>query len=382
MTALLALLAIEPRLVGVAPASQALGLMPMELLHAGPPLRDPRRPPPVLMSSAVLTCIHEGWAHNADEAESLVLGGRVTLSPAQSRGCVVPLACVVSARTPLFEVGDPHGLSMHAPVSAVRGTDTRMGHRDPGVLERLSARDQRIAPAWQALLSARGPLELLPLAARGLAEGDDLHSRTAAANAALVSWLRQQGADKLGDDVAATPLFFLTLWMAASALMLRAAEGGELPSLVTRAGGNGEHFGIGLAGDPQTWICVDAAAPCGRRLAAAPPDTTVCGAIGDSAVIDMLGCGGQALAGAPEPLRAFDGFLPADYADLADRLLSGWHPRLGRPVGLDAQRVTAHQAAPLIALAMLAADGAGGLVGRGLYRPPVALFQHTLAGLA
>lgn len=376
------LLAVRPRLLGVVPAGQALRLSPMELLHAGPPLRDPRHPPPVLLSSAVVTCVHEGWARSADEAEHLVLGGEVKLSPAQSRGCVVPLACVVSAGTPLFAVGDGHGSIVHAPVSAVRGTDTRMGSRDAGLAHRLSARDRCLAPAWQAVLAAHGPLDLLPLAARGLAGGDDLHARTAAANAALVVWLRQQGVGELADDVQATPLFFLTLWMAACALMLRAAEGGEQPSLVTRAGGNGEHFGIALAGAPSAWVCVDATPPSGRRLAAALQDQALCGAIGDSAVVDMLGCGGQALGGAPEPLQAFEGVLPEDHADLADRLLCGFHPLLGRRVALDARRVVAQQAAPLVALAMLAADGRSGLAGRGLYRPPIALFERALNGLA
>lgn len=359
-------------------AGTALGLQPMELLHAGPPLRDPCSPPPVLMSSAVVTSLHEGWAIDAEQAEAMVRAGKITFAPAQASGCVVPLAFVVSASTPLFVVGDDRGLRMHAPVSTVRGSDTRMGYRDAGLAARLLLRDQRIAPAWNDTLAHHGPLPLLPLAARGLKEGDDLHSRTAAANAALSAWLREQSRGELADDIEATPLFFLTLWMAACALMLRAVESGDQPSLVTRAGGNGERFAIALAGTPERWTCVDAIAPAGRILGNVAGDAVLCGAIGDSAVIDMLGCGGMALAGATEPIQAFAGFLPEGYETFPSHLLCGHHPGLERLVALDAKRVVEHEKAPLVALAMLTADGHGGFAGRGLYRPPVSLFMKAL----
>lgn len=370
------LLAREPRLRDVRLAGAALGIGPRELLHAGPPLRDPRRPPAVLLSSAVVAVLHEGWAATAEEAETMVHTGEVTLGPAQPRGCVTPLACVVSQGMPLFEV-EADGEHMHAPVSAVRGPDTRMGMRDPALYERLHARDQRIAPAWQRALTAQGPLPLLPLAAHGLANGDDLHSRTTAANALLATMVRERGEGALADDLEATPLFFLTLWMAASALMLRAAEGGDLPTLVTRAGGNGEQFAIALAGQPQRWITSEAAAPVGHRMTGRET-LEACPAIGDSAVIDVLGCGGLALAGAPEPLQAFAAHVPGDHASLAQRLLAGQHPLLQRAVGLDARCVVAEEATPLVALAMVAADGHTGFIGRGLYRPPLELFARAL----
>lgn len=378
--ALQQMIATRPALSGVRAAGAALGLAGRELLHAGPPLRDPRRPPPVLLSSAVVAILHEGWAASESQAEAMIASGQVVLGPAQPRGCVTPLACVVSPGMPLFVV-EADGERMHAPVSAVRGPDTRMGFRDPGLADRLRTRDQQVAPALRRILAQSGPLPLLPLASHGLAHGDDLHSRTSAANTMLAGWLREQGADGLAADLDATPLFFLTIWMAASALVLRAAEGADQPGLVTRAGGNGECFGVALAGAPHHWVCVDASPPQGRRVEGRQSIPT-CPAIGDSAVIDMLGCGGLALDGAPEPLDAFAAHLPVDHALLPERLLCIPHPTLGRRIGLDAGRVLAADSAPLIALAMLAADGRTGFVGRGLYRPPLALFARALAPLA
>jgi hypothetical protein len=115
------------------------------------------------------------------------------------------------------------------------------------------------------------------------------------------------------------------------------------------------------------------------------------GAIGDSAVIDMLGLGGQRLARAPGLLAAFEahGALGAALtADLQmaspERLLSLAQPLLqdAWPLGLDAARVLAHHQSPRVMLAMLGRDGLTGLCGRGIYRPPLELFERAVNALA
>ncbi len=374
----------RPELRALSTARQALGLEPYELLHAGPPLRDPCRPPAPLASSIVMTCLHEGWAADEPAAEALLRSGRLRLAPAQDRGCVTPLAAVVSPGTPLFEVHDAgSGATVQAPVSTVRGADTRMGHRDPALLERLRKRDAELAPALRAWMGKCGPVDLWPLALQGLCGGDDLHSRTTAANAALSTLMSERGAGPLANDVGATPLFFLTIWMAGSALMLRLTEGADVPGLVTRAGGNGETFAIALARDPSRWRGCIAEAPSGALTAGSGP-SAIAGAIGDSAVIDVLGFGGQCIAGSPEPLCLVAPWLPPDHATLAARLGVAQHASLAPSalLGIDAVRVIAHRAAPLVMLAMIAAGGVGGFMGRGVYRPPVALFEQALSNIA
>jgi hypothetical protein len=379
---------VRPALQAVCLAGPALGLGPRELLHAGPPLTDPRRPPQTLVSSVIMTCLHEGWAPDEDAALAMLHDGTVTLSPAQPRRCVTPLAAVVGPGTPLLEVGDLASdlPCVYAPVSAVRGTDTRMGTRDPGLIARLAHRDRYTAPALSHWLHAAGPLPLWPLAAAGLAAGDDLHGSTQHANEALAAALRAGHADPaLADDVAATPLFFLTLWMAACALMLRAADHGPVPSLVTRAGGNGERFGIALAGRPDRWLTCAAGPPQGPRLPGVADHVAIEGAIGDSAVIDLLGLGGQRLGRAPSLAQLLRGHidLPPDAGeDPVRRLLTWPHPLLDDrwPLGLDARRVAALRMAPRVMLAMLGRDGRTGLCGRGVLLPPVALFETARDG--
>lgn len=380
--ALLALAHSRPQLLAVTNGAQALELVPHQLLHAGPPLSDPCRPPATLASSAVLSCLHEGWAADEAGAEALLQGGRLQLSPAQARACVTPLAALVSAGTPLFAVADGAGPVLHAPVSAVRGPDSRMGLRDPAVLARLKQRDEFVAPALQGLLAATGPVDLWPLMAAGLARGDDLHASTSHANAAWVEELRRRGATTLADDIAATPLFFLTLVMAACAAVLRSAEATGAPGLVTRGGGNGERFAIAGARRPGAWVSCSATAPEGPRLPGVPAGRAIEGAIGDSAVIDLLGLGGQRLAQAPELLALFGQPLAQELqAEPAERLLRMPHPQLPQPwpLGLDARQVVLHRQRPRVMLGMLASDGRHGLCGRGIYRPPVHLFEDLLA---
>ncbi len=373
----------QPTLTGVRTAGEALGLTGMQLLHAGPPLADPGDPPPVLKSAAVLTALHEGWADSEAAAERLIHDGSIRWSPAQDSACVTPLAAVVAPSTPLFVVGaaDTELSASYAPVSPVRGIDTRMGNRDPGVLKTLQVRDLELVPAWRQYLARTGPLPLWPVAQAGMAAGDDLHFGTNAASSALAAHLQIDGTQDWAAAIGETPVYFLALWMAACALMLKAVQGDGPGSVIVRAGGNGEQFGVSLAGNASRWSCVEALPPAGPRLAG-KESFAACGAIGDSAVIDMLGFGAQRLARAPAARDAFEsaGVLPADYADIARQLCATNFPDADsdQAIGLDAQHIVATGLTPLVALAMLGSDGITGLLGRGLYRPPAQVFGLAL----
>src|ERR1700731_804601 len=106
MTALETLAAVHPQWRGVQCARDAVGLPDMTLLHAGPPYKDPCRPPAPVLSSAVLCCLYEGWATREAEAERLIADGRVRLISAQSYNVVTPLAAVISPRTSLVGIAD------------------------------------------------------------------------------------------------------------------------------------------------------------------------------------------------------------------------------------------------------------------------------------
>ncbi len=92
------------------------------------------------------------------------------------------------------------------------------------------------------------------------------------------------------------------------------------------------------------------------------------GAIGDSAVIDFCGLGGQALAVAPALTREWSGILPADAVARRQSLIE---PATGI---VDAGRVERSGSSPMINLAIIDEDGVAGLMGRGFYCPPLELF--------
>ena len=408
------LVSVQPAWTAVRPAREALGLGDHTLLHAGPPLTDPCRPPKPLLASAVLCCLHEGWAADVAAAQRLIASGRVALRPAQDFGAVTPLAALISPSSALVEVADlaapdaqvagigpAAGARAWSLLGSGAGPQLRFGSRDPAILPRLAWRDGPLARRLNAVLAA-GPLPLLPGAAAGLAGGDDLHARTTAANAVLCEWLLpalDASRDVVGDATAGadaqavaqmlrqTPLFFLTLWMAACHLMLgRAADGGRDAdsTLVVALAGNGEQIGIRLAGRPHRWHTAPGAAPAGPPLNASAGAATASPVVGDSGVIDALGCGGQALSGAPEIADVLAPWLPADWRQRSGALLAGRHPGLaphGLPVALDAASVAAGRE-PLIAIAMIDAAGEPGLLGRGLLEPPADLFVRAARDIA
>src|SRR5205085_9629135 len=98
--------AVRPQWTAVRDARPALRLDGKVLLHAGPPLKDPTRPPTPMLNSAVVSCLHEGWARDAAEAERLVASGAVRLEPSYTRSVATPLVAMVSPRTTLAEIAD------------------------------------------------------------------------------------------------------------------------------------------------------------------------------------------------------------------------------------------------------------------------------------
>lgn len=380
--AITALLKVRPAWTRLARASDVFAVPGRWLLHAGPPFDDPRKPSAPMLSSAVLACLYEGWAASESEAEALIASGEVRLVPAQSQRCVTPLAALVSPRTTVIVIEDAAGTvaPTYAPLGTTGGPDLRFGTRDSKILERLALRDGEQRETLSAAL--KKPIELLPIAREALADGDDLHNRTSAATTALAKRtgeaLKGDGADRLLEALAATPLYFLTFWMAAAKLMLSAAEGKAPSTLITRMAGNGQSFGLSLAGAPDDWITIPADAPRGPYLPNAARHAKPIGAIGDSALIDALGFGGQALEHAPEPRDALAPYIAGDPVDIAAALLCEPHPAFDdKKVGIDAARIVETGTVPIVTLGMVEKTGTQGLLGRGVYRPSLDVFRRA-----
>ncbi len=378
--ALARLYAVRPAWTTVRSAREAVGLEPMTLLHAGPPFTNPCQPSEPVLSSAVLCCLYEGWAGTETQAQAMIADGRVRVLPAQDYRIVTPLAAVISPSTSLVEVVDsaqPDGPRCWSLLSSGFGPQIRFGTRNLAVIQRLAWRDERLAPVLRSALQ-RSPLQLIPLARAGLFGGDDLHSHTTVATAALLAALSPSLDDA---DVQAmletTPLFFLTLWMAACYLMLDATRSNDpehATKLVLALAGNGIDAGVRLADRPDRWITLPAHVPQGPRMA--PGDLAASPMLGDSGVIDAAGFGAQSWFYTTEIASDMRGWLPGATRE-RPRWLVGSHPefqafQLGSAI--DAELICADQSTPRVAIAMLDANGEQGLLGRGVCLTDPALF--------
>ncbi|MGY8812389.1 MAG: oxalurate catabolism protein HpxZ [Pseudomonadales bacterium] len=380
--ALKRLYAVRPAWIRVVTAAEAVGLESQCLLHAGPPFADPSQPSAPILASAALCCIHEGWAEDVGSARSMILDGRVTLRPAQEYDVVTPLAAVVSPGTFLVEVSDlDSGACCWSLLPSGAGPQIRFGTADLAILERLQFRDQALAGALAPWLQGRS-IELIPLAQAGLRAGDDLHAQTAGATNALLQQLLAEHAPQVVTEVIATaPLFFLTLWMAACHLMLKATVGTGATSLVIGLAGNGQEAGVRLSGAPEQWLTRAARRPNGPRLKEV--EALAAPMLGDSGVIDAAGFGAQAWAHAQGVRDLMLPWLPEGWAAGSDAML-GKHPAFSEfslRIGLDAELAQRQASAPLVALAMLDSDAEHGLLGRGVCLTDPALYTQPGQGV-
>lgn len=367
---------VRPQWSAVVKAGEALALPERTLLHAGPAFRESCAPSLPVLSSAILCCLYEGWAATEAEAEALISSGKVHLKPAQDFNAVTPLAAVISPSSVLVEISDAAGDERTwSLLSSGAGAQLRFGSRNLAVLERLKWRDTLLfAVLKQALQDA--PVNLLSLAVKGLAAGDDLHSSTSAATQALLAQLTPalQESEEVRVMLENTPLFFLTLWMGACHLMLGAARQGADPvcSVVIAMAGNGQETGIRLAGNPTQWLISPAHVPRGPRL----QDGSACPMLGDSGVIDAAGFGAQAWYHSKLRPQDIAAWLPSASLKPQPWQLSA-HPFFaGMDVGrvIDAARVTFDSRAPQVTIAMLDLEGRKGLLGRGVCQTNPALF--------
>jgi len=381
------LISAKPMWTNVLSAQEAVGLPDYTLLHAGPPYRDPTQPAAPVLSSAILACLYEGWAKDEDEAQALIRSEKVKLYPAQSYSALMPLAAVASPRSTLIGVTDQTSkLRSWSLLGSGAGPQLRFGTRDLQVLAKLHWRDEILGPAIKRALKEES-INLLELAIDGLTAGDDLHASTAHAQHALTLRLApllvsQQADDSVKRMLDATPLFFLSLWMAACDTMLSAAAAhGEnrKSSLIVAIAGNGQDLGMRVAGQPQKWFTMPGRPPAGpyfNKEVRAPASNIV----GDSGVIDAAGFGAQAFHLAPSIAETFADYLPNDWLSRSSRLMLAEHPFIAGlkiRTGMDASALVE----PLAAIAMLGADGTAGLLGRGILSPGGNLFAQIMQSI-
>lgn len=369
-------------------AADALALPENVLLHAGPAFTQVEDITLPILNSACVAAVYEGLAKDFDQAEAMIRAGEILMKPAQDHDVVTPLAAVVSASMPLHSVYDAwRGQQrIFTPINGGSRPAMRLGLRSEAVLEHIRWLNTRFLDVLENGL-AEG-MALVPLAVVGLAGGDDCHGRTPVAGAALAAEILDRTEGKQPDDDAlqfllSSPSLFLNLWMAASKIMMKLAEGIEGSSFITAAGGNGREVGIQISGLPGQWFTTPASAPQGKFDVDLPTDRAL-GAIGDSAVVEAFGLGAMAIELSPEQKKGLGAYLPDNARARTSGLSVGAHPYfrdLNIRLGSTARGAVEEGAGPMISLGILDREGTAGRLGGGIYDMPVTPFAEAMKAL-
>jgi hypothetical protein len=387
-----------PRWVAVERAGDVVpGFDGRMLLHCGPAIDwsdvcDPLR------RSMRAACVAEGWAANVAEADRLLQSSEVTLAPANEHDSVLPMATALSPSAPVVVVENADGgTRAFSAINQGPGDTPWFGRDSDEAIERLRFLQAVAGPVLARVVERSGPVDVLNLAAQGVAMGDDVHMRTQASTNLLIRHLLPQlveaegsGAVELARFLAGDHLFFLNIAMAAAKSLTLWAEQVDGSSVVTTMARNGTTFGVRLAGRP-TWYVTDAP-EIGDALFN-PGFGAEDGAkdIGDSAVLELVGLGGPAAAGSPAVAAFLGGTMANAVAvteDMTD-ICVGTSSRFklptlegrGTPVGVDARLVVELGVTPKVNTGILHRTE-GGQVGAGVATAPVTCFADAVRDLA
>lgn len=370
------MLSVQPALTRIAPLRELSDTPPATLLHAGPPFADLANIPAPVANAALAAARLEGWASDAVDLRAKLSAGEIRLAPAQDFGVVTPLAFVSGPSTPCLEVADQNAPERRR-FSPLNDGPPPIALRFGGGAPEGEAILRDLAGGVAASLAeaVRKPIPMAPILAAGLAGGDDLHGRVAAAQQALLAEFAVPFAPNVEAYLKSVGQFALNAVMATSAVMLAAAEGEPGSALAVGAGGNGQLFGWRRAHAPQLWITAPAAPPKGPKFPGRESEAAL-PAIGDSAVIDALGFGAASLRFSPELTEALAASVASGEIDagfFSERAHDAYvleHPALGQSglrIGLDLDRLTdAPETVLGIMLGMVEASGQAGLIGRGV----------------
>ena len=386
--ALSQILRVKPSWTAMQSAADAVNLPENTLLHAGPAFQHPSKVVQPILNSARVALVFNGNASDFDQAEDLILSGKVSLEPAQDYDVVTPLAAVVSSKMLLHCVQDESDTSIQAfsPINGGNGPAPRLGICSPDALSHLTWLHESLGPLLaEACVDG---ITLLDIAAQSVREGDDCHGRTPVGTRLLLEKieprLRTYGRGK--DSVSFIedgPSFFLNLWMAASKVILLSARGTPESSLIITAAANGRETGIQIAGLPGNWFTAAASPPNGE-FDIDLPHTRALGAIGDSAIVDALGFGAMAMSFSPAQKENLAHLLPADGLATGSILTADLHPAFGDSglaVGITARKCIETGREPLVSLGILDNAGEMGRLGGGIFEQPMALFNEALRAL-
>ncbi len=393
--------AAKPVLKGMGLARDLIpGMEENLILHAGPPVNWNQMCGP--MRGAVIgALIYEGRAREAGEAETLAASGRIRFAPCHEHNAVGPMAGIISASMPVFEIkNETYGNSAYATQNEGLGKVLRYGAFSEEVIQRLQWMDKVLYPVLQRAIASLGGIDLQSIIAQALHMGDEVHNRNRAGTSLLIRKLapallktsrNTEETAAVLDFINCNDHFFLNLSMPSCKAALDPARNIPNSSLAVVMARNGTEFGIQLSGTGDKWFTGPALVPDalyfpGYTKEDANPD------IGDSAITETGGLGGFAIAAAPAIVQ-FVGGKAADALNYTISMYDICHgesnsyqiPALdfrGTPLGIDVVKVVEKNLLPIIDTGVAHKDPGIGQVGAGVVNAPAEPFVKAFQALA
>lgn len=370
------------------------------IFHAGPPIEWERMCGP--MKGAILGAIRfEGLAKTEAEAEELVRAGKIDLRPNHPHGHVGPMTGMITYHMPIFVVrNEAFGNYAYSSINEGLGKVMRFGANDDEVLERLAFFRDSLAPIMDAAIKARGEegVNLRVIISQAITMGDELHQRNIAASSLfariicpLIAGLEGFSEAEKSRAIAficGNDQFFLNLAMASAKAITDPAHGVRDSSIVTVMCRNGTDFGVKVAATGEQWFVAQANMPEGLYF----PGFTAEDAgrdMGDSAILEVIGLGGIAMAASPAVVRFVGAGSQADavrYTLDMGTISAGKSTQFqiatmnfdGTPLGLDIRKIVENGIVPVINTGIAHKEAGVGQIGAGVVKAPLDCFTQAL----
>lgn len=379
----------RPMLTGVAPALEVVpGMTPNTILTSGAPL-DWSEYAGGQRRAIINAAIYEGLADDESQAISKLDSGAITVSTTQEHNCIGSVAGIYTASMPVLIVKDAeHGNSAFCNLYEGKSRyRLNYGAYNTEVYEGLKWLEHTLGPVLSDALSINGPIDLVPLMARALRLGDELHSRNTAGTLLFereltgsLFKLAQRDKDyeviqEVLDFFDANDYTFLRIGMAAAKATADAAHGVEYSSVLTGMAINCREFAIRVSGLGDEWFRGAFPDLEGRFFEGfTAADAEWIG--GESCVTETIGLGGFAQACAPT-LMDYQG---GTYQAMLDNNLAMYEITVGEnrnyqipafdfrgtPTGIDLFKVLQSDVTPVIDGGLAGKEG--GQIGAGVLR--------------
>lgn len=388
----------RPVWTDVRPAIDAVqGMKANLILHPGPPVETADIALPV-RTAICGAAVHEGLAENVKEAWDMVLCGEIELAPGQDHQCPCAASMVTSASMPVVVVEDKTfgGCGYSVPHPGLNPKVLRWGLYDTEVERDLIWFRDEYCPMLGEGVRRSGGIDITGILARTAGMGDENHNRQFASSMHLALTLAPYLLDishphknRIIKEYMQNDRFFLNPVMAAAASIAKTAKEVPLSTVMVGMGGNGEVFGIQIAGTGNRWYTAKAPLILGSFLSPRTSKDDLLGYLGDSCMTEVYGLGGMSAIAGPSYVR-LTGSTFADAkarTEKARRVSLGehtfapipWDDFRGFPVGVDVRKVVGYGVLPISHGG--SALKTGGQAGAGAAELPMECFKRALAGL-